>query len=223
MRMLKIIFLFLTLLTTAEGFAQKENQPFYKEIQEFKKQDSINPPPKGSIVFVGSSSFQKWKNVQEMFPGYTIINRGFGGSSLPDVIRYAEDIIYPYQPKQVVIYCGDNDIASSDTVDSRVVAERFKTLFGMIRKNLPNASIVFVSIKPSPSREKFMPIMKQANQIIRNFLWQYGNTGYVDVFTPMLNAEGRPKDELFLEDKLHMKAEGYEIWQKAIRPFLLRN
>lgn len=220
MRILKILVLSLGLLCVFDCYAQKENQPFYNDIQAFKKEDSINPPPKGAILFVGSSSFTKWKNVQEMFPNHTIINRGFGGSSLPDVIRYAEDIIYPYQPKQVVIYCGDNDIASG--TDSKVVADRFKTLFGMIRKNIPGISIVFVSIKPSPSRQKFMPVVKQANQIIKNYLWQAGNAGYVDVFGPMLNGEGKPKPEIFLEDSLHMKPEGYVIWQKAIEPYLLK-
>lgn len=211
----------LALLSVSHGFAQKENQPFYSDIQAFKKQDSINPPPKGAIVFVGSSSFTKWQNVQQMFPGYTIINRGFGGSTLTDVIRYADDVIYPYQPKQVVIYCGDNDIANG--TDSKVVTERFKTLFQMIRKNSPGVSIVFVSIKPSPSREKFMPVVKQTNQLIKNYLWQAGNAGYVDVFSLMLNTEGKARPELFLEDNLHMKPEGYVIWQKAIQPFLLKN
>ena len=84
-------------------------QPFAEEIAAFKKQDKINMPPKNAILFVGSSSFRMWTDVQDAFPGYTIINRGFGGSALPDLIRYTNDIIVPYKPKQIVIYCGDND------------------------------------------------------------------------------------------------------------------
>src|SRR3954447_2014149 len=102
-------------------FAQQQ-APFYREIQLFKKQDSVSFPPKDAILFVGSSSFTKWQDVQSYFPGYTIINRGFGGSVLPDVIRYANEIIIPYHPRQVVVYCGDNDLASSDTVTPSVVA-----------------------------------------------------------------------------------------------------
>ena len=97
--------------------------------RHFKKQDSLNPPPANAILFVGSSSFRKWTDVSNYFPGYTIINRGFGGSTLPDVIRYTNDIIIPYHPKQVVIYCGDNDLASSDAITADSVFERFRVLF----------------------------------------------------------------------------------------------
>ena len=198
-----------------------QQPPFWNEIQAFKQQDSLQMPPKNAILFIGSSSFTMWKNVQEMFPGYTIVNRGFGGSSLPDVIRYANDIIFPYQPKQVVIYCGENDIAS-DTVDSREVTERFKTLFHLIRQRIPGIPVVFVSMKPSPSREKYLPVIRQANQMINNFLWQQGNAGYVDVYTRMVDANGKPVPALFLQDMLHMNEQGYKIWQEAIQPFLLK-
>ena len=83
----------------------KAQAPFYNDIQQFKKQDSIHFPGKQQILFVGSSSFTKWTDIQDYFPSYPIINRGFGGSSLPDVIHYADDIIFPYQPKQIIIYC----------------------------------------------------------------------------------------------------------------------
>ena len=108
-------------------YANAQQAAFYNDIQNFKKQDSIQSPPQHAILFVGSSSFTKWTDVQDYFPGTTIINRGFGGSSLPDVIRYAKDIIFPYNPIQVVVYCGDNDFASSDTVSSDLVVSRVKT------------------------------------------------------------------------------------------------
>jgi lysophospholipase L1-like esterase len=201
-----------------KGIAQQQ-VPFYNDIQNFKKQDSINPPPQHAILFVGSSSFTKWKDVQDYFPGYTIINRGFGGSSLPDVIRYANDIIIPYHPKQVVIYCGDNDFAASDTVSAKTVIDRFKKLFWIIRKGLPNANIVYVSIKPSPSRMRLMEKGETANNTIKQFLGKQKNTAFVDVFHPMLENE-RPMPSIFLSDSLHMNARGYAIWKKAIEPSL---
>jgi lysophospholipase L1-like esterase len=193
--------------------------PFYNDIQNFKKLDSINPPPQHAILFVGSSSFTKWKDVQDYFPGYTIINRGFGGSSLPDVIRYTDDIIIPYHPKQVVIYCGDNDFAASDTVTVQTVTDRFKKLFSMIRKKLPEANIAYVSIKPSPSRMKLMAKGEMANNEIKNFLAKQKNTSFIDVFNLMLE-NGRPMSSIFLSDSLHMNAGGYAIWKKAIEPAL---
>ena len=213
------IFFFLFILCTKYLYAQ-EHPAFWDEIQTFKKQDSINPPPKNAILFVGSSSFRKWEDVQNYFPGYKIINRGFGGSALPDVIRYAGDIIFPYHPKQILIYCGDNDLAASDTVSATTVIIRFQQLFTMIRKKLPHASIVFVSIKPSPSRQKLMPKMTAANDMIKKFLSTKPKTGFVDVYHKMLKPDGNPMDDIFLEDKLHMTAKGYAIWQKAIKPYL---
>jgi lysophospholipase L1-like esterase len=200
----------------------KAQQPFYDEIQNFKKQDSTNPPPQNAILFVGSSSFRKWTDVQSYFPGYTIINRGFGGSSLPDVIRYANDIIFPYHPKEIVIYCGENDFAASDNTSAEMVFERFKTLYAIIRSKMPDVPVVFISIKPSPSRRKYWPKMIEANQMIKDFIGMQKNASYVDVYKPMLNEDGQPKPEIFLEDSLHMNANGYAIWQKAIQPYLIK-
>lgn len=193
--------------------------PFTKEIESFKRVDSINPPPSNAILFVGSSSFKGWTNIQSYFPGYTIINRGFGGSSLTDVIRYAPDIIIPYQPKQVVIYCGENDFTAVG-VTAEIVYDRFTTLFEIIRAGLPKAHVLFVSLKPSPSRSKYIPEMVKANAMIKNYLKQYRRTGYVDVFSKMLLADGTPMPDIFKADKLHMTEAGYVIWQKEIKPYL---
>jgi lysophospholipase L1-like esterase len=139
------------------------------------------------------------------------------------VIRYENDIIVPYHPKQIVIYCGDNDLAASDNVTAALVFSRFKQLFTSIRKKLPSASVVFVSIKPSPSRLRLMPKMDSANKMIKSFLMKNKKTAFVDVYHKMLNDDGRtPRDELFRDDKLHMKPNGYVIWRDAIKPYLLK-
>src|SRR5580704_582575 len=154
----------------------KQPPPFWNEIAEFKHQDSVQRPPSGAILLVGSSYFRKWTNVGSYFPGYTIINRGFGGSTLPDVIRYAGDIIFPYHPKQIVIYCGDNDLASSDSVTATMVFNRFVRLYNVIRNRMKEVDIVYISIKPSPSRTRLMPKMEEANDMIRNFMAKYSHT-----------------------------------------------
>jgi lysophospholipase L1-like esterase len=198
--------------------AQTNEPPFWNEIAEFKRRDSIQRPPANAILFVGSSSFHKWNGVQNDFPGYTIINRGFGGSTLEDVIRYAGDIIYPYRPKEVVIYCGDNDLAAGRS--AKKVYKHFVKLYDMIRKRLGNIDIVYVSIKPSPSRENLMPAMEQANDLIRNFMAQRSHASFVDVYHLMLNPQGRPIESLFVGDRLHMNEKGYKIWQQALLPYL---
>ncbi len=203
-------------------YSQAQQPPYWKEIQLLKQQDKLQPPPHHAVLFVGSSSFTKWKDVQSYFPNSRIINRGFGGSTLVDVIRYAGDVIYPYHPKQVVIYCGENDLAYVDTVTAPTVLARFKTLFAMVRHHLPHANIVFVSIKPSPSRQAIRNKVEAANALIKQFLATNANTAFVNVYSPMLNAAGNPRPELFLADSLHMQPAGYAIWKKAIEPYLLK-
>lgn len=201
--------------------AQQTTKPFYKDIQEFKRTDKENPPPAHAIVFVGSSSFTMWRDVQKYFPEYPIINRGFGGSTLAQAIEYADDIITAYHPKQVVIYSGENDLATGKTTANDVVV-RFKTLFKKIRAKVPNANIVYVSMKPSPSRQQMMPAMKDANGRIKEFLSKDKNAAFVDVFSLMLDSAGNPRPELFKEDMLHMKKAGYQIWKEAIQPVLMK-
>jgi len=216
-RFLLLIFIF------SFGILQAQTSPaFWQEIVSFKKKDSVQMPPANAILFVGSSSFTKWKDVSDYFPGYTIINRGFGGSSLPDVIRYTYDIVLPYQPKQVVIYCGENDLASSDSTSAKEVFNRFKTFFGMIRTNLPNANISFVSIKPSPSRATIQTKVKAANTFIKKYIASQKNAAFIDIYDAMLDTKGQMREELYVADRLHMKPAGYVIWQKAIAPYLLK-
>jgi len=179
-------------------------------------------PAPHSILFVGSSSFTKWTDVQDYFPGYPILNRGFGGSSLPDVIRYADEIIIPYDPKQIVIYCGENDIAASDTVSAQTVLQRFQQLFFMIRNKLPKVPIAFVSLKPSVSRWKMEAKFVKTNQLIKDFLSKQSRTRFINVHDAMLNADGFVMTDIFLPDNLHMTAKGYKIWQPIIAKQLIK-
>lgn len=216
---MRTLLVFITVFILVHTLSAKQ-APFYDEIQAFKKQDSIKPPPQHAILFVGSSSFRKWTDVQSYFPGYTIINRGFGGSSLPDVIRYANDIIFPYHPKEIVIYCGENDFAADSTITADTVFTRFKTLYGMIRAKMKTVPVVFVSIKPSPSRRQHWTKMIEANNLIKNYISKQPHASFVDVFNLMLDVHNQPKSEIFESDSLHMNAKGYAIWQKAIKPCL---
>lgn len=216
MKLNKLLLWFCFLLLASHVQAQ----PYINEIQDFKKKDSLNPPPKHAILFVGSSSFRKWTDVEDIFKQYPVINRGFGGSSLPDVIRYANDIIFPYQPRQIFIYCGDNDLASSDTVTPAIVVQRFQQLFQLIRSRLKKVPIAFVSIKPSPSRKKLMPKMVAANNAIKELLLKQKRTKFIDIYHPMLLPDGYPNGSLFESDSLHMLPAGYAIWKEKIEPVL---
>lgn len=195
---------------------------FKKDIDAFLSADSLQFPSKGQLLFVGSSSFTYWKDIQDYFPGYSILNRGFGGSSLPDVIQYADKIILPYQPKQIIIYCGENDIADSIPATPKMVRDRFKTLLKIIRTELGNIPVAFISIKPSPSRWKLEKQFLKANRLIKRYLRRDAATVYVDVHRAMLLPDGTVNPELFIKDNLHMNAKGYAIWQKILEPILLK-
>ena len=197
-------------------------QPFINEIKSFRKTDSITAPPKNAILLVGSSSFTKWKDVQDYFPAHTLLNRGFGGSSLTDVIYYADDVILKYKPKQIIIYCGENDIAGSSSVTADTVLERFKTLYTIIRSKFKKVPIAYISMKPSPSREKYLETMQKGNALIKAFMEDEKRSSYIDVYNSMLDANGKILTHIFLSDKLHMNAEGYKIWQGVIAPYLVK-
>jgi len=216
-----LVFILVSTIFLSEAMAQKA-PAFWDDIVAFRKLDSIQPPPLHPILFVGSSSFTRWEDVNAYFPGYPILNRGFGGSTLVDVIRYAYDVILPYQPKQVVIYCGENDLAYADTVTAAEVVKRVITLFAIIRLNLPEAVIDYVSIKPSPSRMHLKSKMLEANREISLFMKNEKNAGFIDVYSSMVDAAGNPQKELFREDSLHMKPAGYAIWGKNILPYLIK-
>lgn len=198
------------------------SQKFKADVLAFKKLDSIAFPPQNAILFIGSSSFTKWKDVAAYFPNYTIVNRAFGGSTLLDVIQYENDVIFPYKPKQIVIYCGENDIASSDTISGKIVFERFKILYNDIRKVFPKVSIVYVSMKPCPSRWKMKERLISGNKLISKFIKRQENTVFVSVWEKMLDSDYKPIPSIFLEDQLHMNAQGYSIWQKILEPVLLK-
>lgn len=219
MKKVKIALIFLVFVKV---LVAQENPPFWDDIQAFKHRDSVQAPPQHSILFVGSSSFTRWTDIQNYFPGYTIINRGFGGSSIPDVIRYENDVIFKYKPKQIVMYCGENDLAVSDTVTAQMVFDRFKKLFNDIRKKFSNIPFVYISLKPSPSRWQLHEKMMAANNQIQGFLAKKKNTVFIDVYHKMLGPDGTPIKGIYVEDNLHMNAKGYAIWKKEIQPILLR-
>lgn len=216
---LKILFLLLASLFINELKAQ-QYPTLWNEILDFKKQESETPIVKNEILFVGSSSFKFWKDVDSYFPDHKIINRGFGGSTLIDVTRYFYDIIYPFEPRQIVIYCGENDFAFDENLSVNDFVRRFTTLFGMIRENFPNTTINYLSIKPSPSRTGILEKSMIANEKIASFLDAKDNAEYIDILNPMMDKKGRIKKDIFLEDQLHMNPEGYKIWQKIIAPYL---
>ncbi|MEJ1971520.1 MAG: SGNH/GDSL hydrolase family protein [Lacunisphaera sp.] len=170
------------------------------------------------MVFVGSSSIRFWKTLSQDFPGIATINRGFGGSQLADSVYYADRLVIAYHPRIVVLYAGDNDLWDGKTPET--VAADFAAFRTKIRAALPDAKLIFLAIKPSPSRVRVWPQAQRANQLIAADCAKDPHGVFVDVATPLLDAAGHTRPELYREDQLHMLPAGYAIWTKVLAPYL---
>jgi hypothetical protein len=186
------------------------------EIKAFEAHDRTNMPPKDGILFTGSSTIRKWTTLSNDFPGKPVINRGFGGSEIPHVIALADRIIFPYAPKTIVFYSGDNDLASGKSVE-RVVSD-YRKFFDLVHKHLPDTRIYVISIKPCPLRWKLNDKVKAVNQQVAAM--QDDKLKFIDIYPAMLGEDGLPKKDLFLSDGLHPSAKCYEMWAKIIGPML---
>ncbi len=189
-----------------------------KDIAKFEEQDRIAPPPKNAVLFVGSSSIRKWTTLATDFPEHRVINRGFGGSQLPDSIHFADRIIIPHAPRMIVVYAGANDIDAGATPE-RVLSD-FKKLVATVREKLPSVPIVFISIAGNPARWRQVERVKAANALVAQYSSETPGIIFVDVFSAMLGPDGLPNPDLFVDDRLHMNANGYAIWTRTIAPLL---
>jgi lysophospholipase L1-like esterase len=219
--MRKSLFLLCIALLNVTGYLWAQSPlRFQNDIRTIKDFDRMYAPPVHPILFVGSSSIRKWDDLERNFSNYVVLNRGVGGAVTNDVTYFANDIIFPYEPRQIVIYVGENDLPDQ-SVNADTLLQRFKILYTTIRSKLPVTPIVYISIKPSPSRAAFFEKGKQTNAFIKDYLATEKNTVFVDIYPLMLDSDGNPRKELFLQDMLHMNKDGYAIWEKAVQPYLL--
>jgi lysophospholipase L1-like esterase len=213
-----LLFVFTGTLQSAEP-PKKENR-WEKTIQRFEAGDAKSPPKAGGILFIGSSSIRGWK-LGEFFSDLSVINRGFGGSQIVDSTQFAERIVFPYKPKTIVLYAGDNDVAAGKS--PKQVAADYGAFVAKVQAALPNTKIVYIAIKPSIKRWALVEKMREANRLIRTATEKDSLQAFVDIDKPMIGADGRPRKELFLKDGLHLNADGYKLWAKLVRAELGRN
>ncbi len=218
----KILFrqLVLTLLLVApavDGLADDVvTGRFLKEIKRFAEWDAKNAVPANAILFVGSSSIRFWETAAA-FPGVPVINRGFGGSEISDVIFHYDRVIKPYAPAKIFLYGGDNDIAFGKNA-AQVFAD-YRQLIDRVQRDFPAAQLIFLSIKPSRARQDKWPEMQKANGLIQEFAAANDRLGYVDLATPLFNEQGELRD-VFVKDGLHLNALGYTLWTATLDPYV---
>jgi lysophospholipase L1-like esterase len=183
----------------------------------FAADDAAHPHPNGGVLFVGSSSIRLWSDLENQFKDLpVVIKRGFGGSQLSDCVKHLNRLVVRYRPHTVLVYAGDNDLAAGTA--PREVLQRFTAFVDGVHRDLPQTQIVYISIKPSPSRIRLLSRIRETNALIRDYADSTSEVDYVDVFTPMLDASGKPRPELFRDDELHLNAQGYALWKQVIAP-----
>jgi lysophospholipase L1-like esterase len=181
----------------------------------FDNADRQRLPNEGGVLFVGSSTIRFWTHLADDFrQSPVVINRGFGGSTMADCSLFTRELVVRYKPRHVLVYAGDNDLAEGRT--PLQVLESFAQFANTVREALPDTRISFISVKPSPVREALLPKIRETNNIISAYVGTLANSEYIDIFTPMMGADNRPRADLFLGDRLHMNETGYRLWQSVI-------
>ncbi len=188
---------------------------FSEAVVAFKSADSLKKPLPNSVLFVGSSSIRGWETLSTDFPELDVINRGFGGSHMSDLIFFMDDLVFPYRPNAILVYEGDNDIAAGKTPEK--VLSDYNDFVAKVLEKWPDKPIFFISIKPSLDRIDHIENMSKANALIKARTAESDNLYYIDVFTVMLGEDGTPRTDIFIEDGLHMNKAGYALWTEVVR------
>ncbi len=204
--------------TKPVGTVDRDFSRWEKQIAAYEAMDRIQPPPNNAILFIGSSSIRRWSTLAKDFPHHQVINRGFGGSHIVDATHFADRIIFPYQPKMILLRAGGNDISVGKSPEQ--VFEDYKAFVAKVRERLPKTKIVYCSIFPSPSNRTKWDAFKALNTLIEKYSRYQSDLKYIETFDMVLGPGGQPRPELFAPDRLHLSAEGYRLLAERVRPFL---
>jgi lysophospholipase L1-like esterase len=192
-------------------------EPWQDDIAAFETADAESPPPANAVLFVGSSSIRLW-DVAKWFPEVPVINRGFGGSQICDATHFADALVVKHQPRMIVFYSGDNDVASGKSAEQ--VHVDFRAFVARVRESLPETPLVVISIKPSIDRWKLRDVMREANALIAADCEADDALEFIDVWPAMLGDNGEPRADIFRDDGLHMNDAGYKLWVELLHPLL---
>ena len=191
---------------------------FERQVSEYQAADRATPPPRHAILFAGDSQFYRWKTIHEDLPGYTLINRGIDSFQFRDLIHYVDRLVIPYAPRLIVLHVGGNDVHSGRTPAQ--VLEDFRTFVQRVRAKQPGVRIVWSSITPGPGRWDEAPQRRETNRVMREYIATQPDLGYVDLWNAMLTPDGKPREDIWVEDGVHPNHAGYLIRVQLTRPFL---
>jgi lysophospholipase L1-like esterase len=212
------VLFFVWLVMQSVQAAESSSVKWEKDIQAFEAADKKSPPPEGAVLFIGASTIRLWKTLDKDFPDQKVINRGFGGSEIADSTYFADRIVVPYKPRLILLRAGGNDINAGKSPEQ--VAADFKAFVETVQAKLPETRIAFMSNGPSPARWSQADKQRQANQLIKDFIATQKNLVYIEMFDCMLGDDKKPREELYVKDRLHNSSEGYKVWTAIIAPYL---
>ena len=212
-----MLFLFAALFLRAAD-APHNFTKWEREIAAFEAHDRTNPPPANALLFIGSSTIRFWTNLPADFPGYPIINRGFGGSEIADSTHFADRIVFPYAPRAIFLRAGGNDINAGKSPEA--VFADFKDFTTTVHAKLPNVEIFFISCSHTPARWKNREQEKMMNHLIEAYIRRTPHLTYIETGNLAIGTNGLPREELFRKDKLHFNAAGYQLLAEVVRPYL---
>jgi lysophospholipase L1-like esterase len=215
-RILLLIFLTLATLTQAQTQAER----FEQKVREYSAADRIHPPPRGAILFAGDSQFFRWNTIHEDLAGYTLINRGIDSFQLEHLIQYADQLVLPYDPRLIVLHVGGNDVHNGKS-SARVLAD-FKTFVARVRARYPKVPIIYSSITPGPGRWDEAPQRIETNRVLRDYIATQPDLKFIDLWSAMLTSDGKPREELWVSDRVHPNHAGYLLRVELTKPLLGR-
>ncbi|HEV7606610.1 MAG TPA: GDSL-type esterase/lipase family protein [Steroidobacteraceae bacterium] len=206
----------------SQGQAPGLQERFEKKVLEYEAGDKANPPPREAILFAGDSQFYRWKTIHEDLPGYTLINRGIDSFQFPDLLRYVDRLVIPYKPRLIVLHVGGNDVHNGRT-PAQLLAD-FQQFVALVHARLPGVRVVYSSITPGPGRWDEAPQRIAANRAVQQYIASQFSSGagldFVDLWGAMLSPEGQPREDLWVEDRVHPNHAGYLIRVKLTQPLL---
>jgi lysophospholipase L1-like esterase len=198
--------------------AKRDYAKWEKEVAAYEASDRQKPPPKGGILFIGSSTIRFWKTLATDYPDHKVVNRGFGGTEIVDSTHFADRLIFPHEPKQIFLRAGGNDIHNGRT-PSQVAAD-FADFVSVVHARLPKTEIIYIGVSPAPSRWGESDKYRELNRLIRQMALEMPRVGFVDTFDMVVRADGDPREDLFVKDRLHFNPDGYKLLADRVRPFL---
>ena len=214
-----LLTLFACALFTAGLFAQAgavSPTRFAAAIEAFEQQDQTAPPPRNSILFIGSSIFRQWKNLKEQMAPLPVFNRAFGGSRTADVLYYMDRVVLPYAPKLIVYYCGSNDVNAG--LGPEGIAKGFFDFVERLHARNPRTRVLYVSILRAPQKMDSWDKVDEANRLVREYCVRDKRLGFVDANPAVFDGEGKPRMDLYLADQLHYKEPAYDGFTAILKP-----